>query len=435
MNSTIAITPLDAAAILIVLAAVLGYINHRYLRMPQSVGLTVMGAVASLIVIGIDRLLPASNVGEQVLGFITGIDFQATLMDGMLSFLLFAGALHVDWGDMRRGRWPILVLSTIGVLMSTIIVGGGFYALTHAFGLDLPFVWCLVFGALISPTDPVAVMSVLKRATVDPTLQATVAGESLFNDGVGVVVFSIILATAVSGEPFSVTHGLELFLVEAVGGVALGLVVGWIAFRAMRSIDEYNVEVLISLAVVMGGYALAQQLHISGPVAMAVAGLLIGNAGVAQAMSDTTRDYLIKFWSLIDEILNAVLFLLIGLVVVTIPFDPRLIFVGLVSIPLVLLARAIAVMLPLTAMRPLLNLGPMAPPILIWGGLRGGISVALALSLPDGVSRSVELTATYIVVLFAVIVQGGTIAKLIDWWRARSGVNKDCIDTPEAPTA
>ncbi|WP_411290157.1 cation:proton antiporter [Sphingorhabdus sp.] len=435
MSNVIAITALDAAAILIVLAAMLGYLNHRFLGLPQSVGLTVMGAIASLIVVGIDRILPASDMGEQVTGFVSGIDFQTTLMDGMLSFLLFAGALHVDWGEMRRGRWPILVLSTIGVLISTMIVGGGFYLLTHAFGLNLPMVWCLVFGALISPTDPVAVMSVLKRATVDPRLQATVAGESLFNDGVGVVVFSIILATALSGEPFSVTHALELFFVEAVGGVLLGLACGWVAFRAMRSIDEYNVEVMISLAVVMGGYALALQLHISGPVAMAVAGLLIGNAGVAEAMSDTTRDYLIKFWALIDEILNAVLFLLIGLVVITIPFDVRLILVGLAAIPLVLAARAIAVMLPLTAMRPFLNLGPMAPPILIWGGLRGGISVALALGLPDGLSRSVELTATYIVVLFAVIAQGGTIARLIDWWRVRFKVNTNRSETPEAPTA
>ena len=435
MNQGIAITPFDAAAILIVLAAALGYLNHRFLGLPQSVGLTVMGAVASLIVVGIDRLLPASTMGEDVLGFITGIDFQATLMDGMLSFLLFAGALHVDWSEMRRGRWPILVLSTIGVLISTMIVGAGFFLLTHALGLDVPLVWCLVFGALISPTDPVAVMSVLKRARVGPTLQATVAGESLFNDGVGVVVFSIILATALSGDAFSVTHGLELFFIEAGGGVLLGLITGWVAFRAMRSIDEYNVEVLISLAVVMGGYALARQLHVSGPVAMAVAGLLIGNHGVAHAMSDTTRDYLIKFWSLIDEILNAVLFLLIGLVVVTIPFDPRLIVVGLAAIPLVLAARAIAVMLPLAVMRPFLNLGPLAPPILIWGGLRGGISVALALGLPDGLSRSVELTATYIVVLFAVIAQGGTIARLIDWWRARFDVSKDRSDIPGAPTA
>ncbi len=435
MNHGVAITPLDAAAILIVLAALLGYLNHRFLHLPQSVGLTVMGALASLIVIGLDRLLPASTIGEDTMAFISGIDFQATLMDGMLSFLLFAGALHVDWTEMRRGRWPILVLSTIGVVMSTVIVGGGFFALTHALGLDVPLMWCLVFGALISPTDPVAVMGVLKRAQVGPTLQATVAGESLFNDGVGVVVFSILLATAISNEPFSVMHGLELFAVEAGGGVLLGLVTGWVAFRAMRSIDEYNVEVMISLAVVMGGYALARQLHISGPVAMAVAGLLIGNHGVAHAMSDTTRDYLIKFWSLIDEILNAVLFLLIGLVVVTIPFDVRLIIVGIVSIPLVLAARAIAVMLPLTAMRPFLNLGSLAPPILIWGGLRGGISIALVLGLPDGLSRSVELTATYIVVLFAVIAQGGTIAWLIERLRPASAVNTDHNEAPAAPIA
>jgi len=419
VTSSVAITPLDAAAILIVLAASLGYLNHRFVGLPQSVGMTVMGAVASLAVVGIDRLIPSSHMGEDLLAFIAGIDFQATLMEGMLSFLLFAGALHVNWSEMRRGRWPIMVLSTIGVVISTILVGGGFLLLTRAVALDVPFIWCLVFGALISPTDPVAVMSVLKRARVGSTLQATVAGESLFNDGVGVVVFSILLATALSGDAFSVTHALELFFIEAGGGVVLGLLTGWVAFRAMHSIDEYNIEVLISLAVVMGGYALARQLHVSGPVAMAVAGLLIGNHGVAHAMSDTTRDYLIKFWSLIDEILNAVLFLLIGLVVVTIPFDPRLIVVGLVAIPLVLAARVISVVLPLAAMRPLLNLGPMAPPILIWGGLRGGISIALALSLPDGLSRSVELTATYIVVLFAVIAQGGTIAPLIDWWGKR----------------
>jgi len=434
MSRVIAKTPLDAAAILIVLAATLGYLNHRYLRLPQSVGFAVMGAVALLFVVGIDRLLPASNVGEQVLGFITGIDFQAALMDGMLSFLLFAGALHVDWTHMRRGRWPILVLSTIGVLISTAIVGGGCYVLTHAFGLDLPLIWCLVFGALISPTDPVAVMSVLKRATVDPALQATVAGESLSNDGVGVVVFSIILATAISGEPFALLHGLDMFLIEAGGGIALGLLVGWVAFRAMQSIEQYNVEVMISLAVVMGGYALARQLHISGPVAMAVAGLLIGNHGVTHAMSDTTRDYLIKFWSLIDEMLNAVLFLLIGLVVVTIPFDPRLIFIGLAAIPLVLAARATAVMLPLTAVRPWLQLGRLAPPILIWGGLRGGISIALAPSLPGGLSRLIELTATYIAVLFAVIAQGGTIASHLEWQRARTKM-ADAIDADEGDAA
>ena len=414
------LTPFDAAAILIVLAAVLGYFNHRVLKLPSSIGLTIMGAVASLLVVGIDRLLPGSQVGKQVVGFIAGIDFHTTLMDGMLSFLLFAGALHVKWDDMRRGRWPIVVLSTIGVLLSTIIIGGGFHLIAGWLGLAVPLIWCLVFGALISPTDPVAVMGILGRAEVSPTLKATVAGESLFNDGVGVVVFAILLEAALGTEPLSLGHGAALFLQEAGGGVLLGLAAGWIGYRAMRSIDEYNVEVMISLAVVMGGYALAAQLHISGPVAMAVAGLLIGNKGVADAMSDITRDYLLKFWALIDDILNAVLFLLIGLEVVTIAWDPRLIALGVAAVPLVLLARGIAVVAPLAVLRPILSLGPLAPLTLIWGGLRGGISVALALGLPDGPARSIALAATYIVVLFSVIVQGGTVERVLDRAKARS---------------
>lgn len=290
-----AITPFDAAAILIVLAAALGYINHRFLRLPPSIGLTVMGAIASLIVVALDRLLPSSSVANDIVAFIAGIDFHSALMDGMLSFLLFAGALHVDWSEMHRGRWPILVLSTIGVLISTVIVGAGFHFVAGLAGIAIPLIWCLLFGALISPIDPVAVMGIMRETDVPPTLQATVAGESLFNDGVGVVVFAIILSAAMSGEALSLSHGLSMFAVEAGGGIVLGLVTGWVAFRAMRSIDEYKTEVMISLAVVMGGYALASQLHISGPVAMAVAGLIIGNHGVAHAMSDITRDYLLKF--------------------------------------------------------------------------------------------------------------------------------------------
>lgn len=413
MIAGLVLTPFDAAAILIVLAALLGYINHRLLKLPPSVGLTMMGALASLIVVGLDRLLPGSTASHDIVTFIAGIDFHATLMDGMLSFLLFAGALHVDWHEMRRGRWPILILSTVGVVLSTMLVGGGFYLLARAIGLELPLIWCLVFGALISPTDPVSVMGVLQRVRVTPTLEATVAGESLFNDGVGVVVFAILLASALSGAPFSLAHAAEMFLVEAGGGVVLGLAIGWIAFRAMRSIDEYKTEVLITLAVVMGGYALARWIHVSGPVAMAVAGLLIGNAGVAEAMSDTTRDYVHKFWALIDDILNAVLFLLIGLEVVTIPSDPRLLLLGLVAIPLALAARSVSVILPLAALRPVLTLGPLAPVTLIWGGLRGGISVALVLALPDGPARAAALAATYLIVLFSVIVQGGSIERLL----------------------
>ena len=272
MIGDVTITPFDAAAILIVLAAVLGYINRRFIGLPPSVGLTIMGALASLAVIGIDSLLPGVTINNDIVRFLKAIDFRATLMDGMLSFLLFAGALHVDWTAMKRGRLAILALSTAGVLISTLIVGGGFQLLSAAVGLPVPLVWCLVFGALISPTDPVAVMAVLKRTSVPSTLQATVAGESLYNDGVGVVVFSILLATALGTEAFEPARATLLFVREAGGGLLLGLAVGWLAFLAMRSIDDYNVEVLISLAVVMGGYTLGRWLHISGPVAMATAG-------------------------------------------------------------------------------------------------------------------------------------------------------------------
>jgi CPA1 family monovalent cation:H+ antiporter len=416
----VSITPFDAAAILIVLAALLGYINQRFIGLPPSVGLTVMGAVASLGVIGLDLLLPDVTVNADIVRFLRAIDFHATLMDGMLSFLLFAGALHVDWTAMKRGRLGVVTLSTVGVLISTAIVAGGFLLITAAIGLTVPLVWCLVFGALISPTDPVAVMAVLKRTSVPPTLQATVAGESLYNDGVGVVLFSIILATALGSQAFEPGRAVLLFAREAGGGLALGLVLGWLAFVAMRSIDDYNVEVMISLAVVMGGYTLGRWLHISGPVAMATAGLLIGNHVVDKAMSDKTSEYLLKFWSIIDEILNAVLFLLIGLEVVAIPADPRLLLAGVAAIPLVMIARAVSVLVPLNALRPWLKLGPLAPTTLIWGGLRGGISVALALSLPEGPARSTALAATYIIVLFSVIVQGGSIERVLRWKSSRA---------------
>lgn len=407
-----ALSPFDAAAILIVLSALLGWINHRFLKLPSTVALTMMGALASVVVIGIDAVLPESDLAGLVGGFLNGIDFHETLMDGMLSFLLFAGALHVDIDQLRRGRWQIAILSTIGVIASTVMIAGGFWLLTSVMGLSVPFIWCLVFGSLISPTDPVAVMGVLKTARVPPTLQATIAGESLFNDGVGVVIFSILLATAVSGADFSLIHAGEMFAVEALGGAALGLVFGWIGYRAMKAIDDYAVEVLVTLAVVMGGYSLASGLHISGPVAMAVAGLLIGNHGVAYAMSDTTRDYVHKFWALIDEVLNAVLFLLIGLEAVVLAERLGLLGLGLLTIPLVLVARAISVGVPLTAWRGLLPFR-LAFPVMVWGGLRGGISIALALSLPGGPMKDILVAATYVVVLFSVLAQGGTIGGVV----------------------
>jgi len=406
------LSPFDAAAVLIVLSALLGWVNHRYFRLPGTVAMTLMGAVASLAVIAADAFLQGSDVSARVSGFLEDIDFHDTLMNGMLSFLLFAGALHVDLEHLRRGRWQIAILSTIGVAASTVIVGFGLKALTVLAGVEAPLIWCFVFGALISPTDPVAVMGVLKTARVPPTLQATIAGESLFNDGVGVVVFSILLASAVGGEAFSLPHAGEMFLVEALGGALLGAGVGWVAYRAMKAIDDYSVEVMITLATVMGGYALATALHVSGPVAMAVAGLIVGNPGVSYAMSDMTKDYVLKFWALIDEVLNAVLFLLIGLEAVILADRIGLLALGLLTIPLVLIARALSVGAPLLFWRRLLPIR-LAFPVMTWGGLRGGISIALALSLPAGPMKDLILAATYMVVLFSVLAQGATIGGLV----------------------
>ena len=404
------LTPIDAAAVLVVLAAVFGYVNHRLFKLPHTIGLTIMGALASLAVVAADALIPGFAPGQAVRGFLRGIDFHAALMEGMLAFLLFAGALHVDLSMLLKRKWPVLVMATAGVMISTVVVGVGFKGITLALGLEVPFIWCLVFGALISPTDPVAVLGILKSAKVPKSLEATVAGESLFNDGVGVVVFSILLATALGGGEFSWLQAGELFLVEALGGALFGLLLGWIGFRAMKGIDEHNLEILITLAMVMGGYSLAQALHLSGPVAMAVAGLLIGNQGVALAMSETTRRHLLGFWSLIDEILNSVLFLLIGLEVVAIAIEFSYVAAGLISIALVLFARAAAVGLPMLLMMRFLPFTRGAFPLLVWGGLRGGISIALALTLPDGPLRDLILSATYVVVVFSVVIQGATVA-------------------------
>lgn len=417
-------SPSDVAATLVLLAAALGYANHRLLKLPTAVGMTLMGALASLAIIAVGAAFPAWGFAQMAERFLTGIDFHATLMEGMLSFLLFAGALHVDWTHMRANRAVIFGLATFGVLLSTAIVGVGTWWIAAAMGVQIPLPWALVFGALISPTDPVAVMAILKRAAVPPSLQATVAGESLFNDGVGVVVFGILVAVASGTEDFTWAHAASDFAQEALGGAAFGLIAGWIAYRAMRSIDDYTVEVMISLALVMAGYSMAHAIHVSGPVAMAVAGLFIGNAGVAHAMSDETQDYLIKFWELIDEVLNAVLFLLIGLEVVLIAREPYLLLFGAAALPLALAARWLSVSAPLLVLRRWVDLGNLALPTLVWGGLRGGISIALALSLPSGPYRIPIVAATFVIVLFSVIIQGGSIGGLIAWIRQRNVADK-----------
>ena len=401
-------------ATLLGLAAIIGYINHRFLHLPRTIGLVLIAMVASLIALGIDALIPGWGVGPGFRAVLVDIDFSDTLMQGMLGFLLFAGALHVDLGHLAKRGWAIAALATGGLLVSTGIVGVGIWFIFNLTGLNIPLIYCLLFGALISPTDPVAVLSILKTVKVPASLEAKIAGESLFNDGVGVVIFVILLAMATSGgNALTLGDITFLFLREALGGAALGLAAGAVAFWALRSIDEYNLEVIITLALVTVTYEVAHMLHTSGPIAVVVSGLLIGNHGTRLAMSETTRAHLTNFWTLIDEILNAVLFLLIGLEVIIISTTPGLMWVSLIAIPLVLGARFVAVAVPIGVFGLFRDFTKGAIPVLTWGGLRGGISVALALSLPNGDEKDAIVTVCYTVVVFSILVQGLTIGKLV----------------------
>jgi CPA1 family monovalent cation:H+ antiporter len=402
----------NIAAVVITLAALFGYINHRWLRLPQTIGLVVIALLTSLVVIAIDALFPAANFQGTVRSLLGQIDFHEALMKGMLGFLLFAGALHVDLGEILRRKWAIASMATVGVLISTFLVGAATYLAARGLGVDIPLAYCLVFGALISPTDPVAVLGILKTVQVPDSLKAMIGGESLFNDGVGVVVFTLLAAVAAGG---AITPGdiATLFASEAIGGAALGLVLGWIAYQAMKSIDEHNLEVLITLALVMTAYAVAFAIHVSGLIAVVVAGLLIGNHGTQFAMSDNTRDHVQKFWSLIDEILNAVLFLIIGFEVIALSLSKEIALLMAISVPVVLGARFLSVSIPLTALRRRYTFARGTIPVLTWGGLRGGISVALALSLPNIPAKSTILAVTYGVVIFSIIVQGLTVERLV----------------------
>ena len=405
----------DVIAVLLSLSAAFGWINHRFIKLPQTIGLLVMSLAASLVLIGFELAFPHLGLYDDAVSVILQVDFEETVLNGLLAFLLFAGALHVDFSAMRSRLGPIALMATFGVVISIVLVATGFWLLAQLFGIDMPFAWALVFGALISPTDPVAVLSTLKQVAVPKSLQIIMTGESLFNDGVGVVLFTVLLAAAVgvSGEGLDFVHIGELFLFDAVGGGVLGLVAGYIAYRAMRAIDDYPVEVLISLALVTGTYALATRLHMSGPIAVVVAGILIGNRGPIDALSDETQRFLFGFWTLVDEILNSVLFLLIGLEVLVLRFDWSFISLALAAIPLALLARFVSVGVPVLALKRVTDFTPGTIRILTWGGLRGGISVALALALPESEIKTVILAATYAVVLFTIIVQGLTLAPLV----------------------
>lgn len=403
---------LNLASILITISAIFSFINYRFIKLPTTIGLMLIALVFSL------TLLLAGKLGlagfeQQAEQLLASVDFNQTLMQGMLSFLLFAGALHINLNDLAKQKWVISSLATVGILTSTFIVGGASYFLLNQLGIELSFIYCLLFGALISPTDPIAVLGILKSANAPKTLETKIAGESLFNDGVAVVVFIVLLGIAAGGHEVSASHILLIFMEEAVGGVVFGFSIGWITYQLLKQVDNYQVEILLTLALVMGGYALASALHVSGPIAVVVAGLLIGNHGRTFGMSDHTREHLDTFWELIDEILNAVLFVLIGLEVLILPFTADVLLVSLLLIPLLLIARFISVGIPITLMKKKRQFTPGVIRILTWGGLRGGISVALALSLPPGEARDVILAITYVIVVFSIVVQGLTIGKLV----------------------
>jgi CPA1 family monovalent cation:H+ antiporter len=404
-------TLLNVFAILITLSAVFSYINHRYLRLPTTIGLMLISLLFSLVLVALGVAgLPLDTHARAVLA---SLDFNTVLMHGMLSLLLFAGALHVNLDDLASQKWVITVLASFGVIVSTFIVGFGAYYLLGLLGIDVPLIYCLLFGALISPTDPIAVLGILKTAGAPKSLETKIAGESLFNDGVAVVIFLVLAEIAVGSHEIHAGEVVQLFAMEAVGGALFGGLSGWLAFLMLRSVDNYQVEVLITLALVMGGYALATALHLSGPIAVVVAGLLIGNHGRLLAMSNKTREHIDTFWELVDEILNAVLFVLIGFEVLLFTFHLDYLWAGLLAIPLVLLARFVSVGVPVMAMRLRRSFSPNAIKVMTWGGLRGGISVALALSLPPDPSREVLLAVTYIVVVFSILVQGLTVGRLV----------------------
>ena len=401
----------DITALLITLTAIFSFINHCTLKLPMTIGVMVIGLLMSLTLLllkplGIDLTIQATAI-------LKSIDFNQTLMHGMLSYLLFAGALHVNLADLARQKWLITSLATIGVLASTAIIGGLLWLSLSLIDIELPFIYCLVFGALISPTDPIAVLAILRTVHAPKSLETKITGESLFNDGVGVVIFMLISGFAFGEIDITIGSVVIFFLKEVLGGVVFGFVVGGITYAMLKRVDNYQVEILLTLALVTGGYALAEALHFSAPIAVVVAGLMIGNHGRLLAMSEITREHLDTFWELIDEILNAVLFVLIGLEILIITFESQLLIAGGISIVIVLFARFVSVGMPVLVIRKFRELTPGVTRILTWGGLRGGISVALALSLPASPERETILTITYCVVVFSILVQGLTIGKLI----------------------
>ncbi|QWX82557.1 sodium:proton antiporter [Cellulophaga sp. HaHaR_3_176] len=400
-------------AVLVFLSATFGYINVRFLKLPNTIGLMLISIVFTLGVFALsyfdDTLLNAEKF------IITQIDFKTVLLDVMLSFLLFAGALHTNFEQLKVQRWPIFAFSTLGVLVSTFLVGTLMYYILQIFHLDIAYINCLLFGSLISPTDPIAVLGILKKAGVPKKLETKIVGESLFNDGVGVVVFLTIFKFASpSTETITPLDVLELFGVEVVGGVLLGLLLGWVTYKLLKSIDDYDIEVIITLATVMVGTVIAQKFHLSAPLAMVTAGLVVGNDTLrSDAMSETTEVYVDKFWELLDILLNTLLFVLIGMELLVLTFKVEYVLAGLVAVPVILVCRYLSLLMPINFFKKKLDFVPNTNLIMTWGGLRGGISIALALSLSEEMNRDLILVITYVVVVFSILVQGLTVGKLV----------------------
>jgi CPA1 family monovalent cation:H+ antiporter len=412
----------DITVICLVLTAILAYLNHKYVGLPTTIGVMGIALLLSIALVALDKI-GIHALRSYEISLLSAIDFSDVLMRGMLSILLFAGALHVDLNDLALYKWQVGFLSVLGTIASTLLVGSAVWLILPAFGIVLPLPLCLLFGALISPTDPIAVMGIVKAAGAPKKLEMVIAGESLFNDGVGVVLFSLFLAIAVGGQQPTMAHGGILFVREVGGGLIFGWGLGYITYRMLKSIDSYQVEILITLAAVLGGYSLAHRLHVSGPLAMVAAGLLIGNQGRRLAMSGKTREHLDMFWELLDEILNAILFMILGLEVILISFSKPIIMAIVAVIIIVVGVRLLTVGTPVLLWRRFFQLPRGSWKVLTWGGLRGGISVALALSLPAGPSRDVVLALTYGMVVFSIIGQGLTIGRVVRASLAESELN------------
>ncbi|HKJ41340.1 MAG TPA: sodium:proton antiporter [Sunxiuqinia sp.] len=400
----------DTFAILIVMSALFAYVNFRFIRLPSTIGLMLIAIVTSFFLIAVAKFFPV--VMKDTTSLVQNFDFSDLLLDSMLSFILFAGAIQLKASDLKQESLTIVIYVSLGIVLSTFLVGTTLYYLLPAFQLQVPYIQCLLFGILISPTDPIAVMAILKKAGIQKSTETKITGESLFNDGVAVVIFITILKMANHSGHIIWQDTAILFLREAVGGLLLGMAVGYGSYLLMKTIDNYKVEVLLSVAVVMGGYSLASKLEVSGPLAMVAAGIIVGNKGRAKAMSDNTWKYISSFWELIDEILNAILFVLIGLELLVVPFKTIYLVLGALAIGIVLISRFISVWLPGQLVRLRERYSSSSILLLTWGGLRGGISIALALSLHKGLHSDLWVVVTYVVVIFSILVQGLTIEKL-----------------------